>query len=201
MISWSISAAKEAECFDKIIVSTDDSEIAAFCRQKGVEVPFLRPKDLSNDFASTKEVIVHAIDWYERKGSYLESVCCLYPTAPFILSTDLKQAILKLEDSKPSTYVFAATSFPSPIQRGFRLNNEGYASMLDPNCFSKRSQDLEEIFHDVGQFYIAKSKTWKEVTNIFEDSRPLVLPRWRVQDIDTEEDWKRAELLHKLLNY
>ena len=103
-------------------------------------------------------------------------------------------------ESKPGTVVFAATSFPFPIQRAIHLDPQGYASMFQPECFKSRSQDLTEAYHDAGQFYWATPETWATVTNLFEGMRPLLLPRWRVQDIDTEEDWQRAEFLHQLLS-
>ena len=123
----------------------------------------------------------------------------LYATAPFVQPEDLRLSRQRLEDSRPGTVVFAATSFPFPIQRAIHLDEQGYSAMFQPECFSTRSQDLVEAYHDAGQFYWATPQTWSEVTNLFEGMRPLLLPRWRVQDIDTEEDWQSAELLHQLL--
>lgn len=199
MIAWSIKAAQDSGAFDQILVSTDDVEIAEVARGHGAEVPFLRPEHLADDQASTQDVITHALDWVSKQGNHCEALCCLYATAPFVQPEDLRLSRQKLEDSRPGTVVFAATSFPFPIQRAIHLDEQGYSAMFQPECFSTRSQDLVEAYHDAGQFYWATPQTWSEVTNLFEGMRPLLLPRWRVQDIDTEEDWQSAELLHQLL--
>ena len=199
MIAWSISAAQESSCFDRIIVSTDDEEIAEVARSFGAEVPFLRPSHLADDQATTQDVIGHALEWFQRQGQVCEVLCCLYATAPFVQPTDLQSADTNLSEAETGTVVFAATSFPFPIQRAIRVDAEGYSSMFQPDQFATRSQDLEEAFHDAGQFYWATPQTWSTVVNLFEGARPIILPRWRVQDIDTEEDWFRAELMHQLL--
>lgn len=199
MIAWSIKAAQDSGVFDQILVSTDDVEIAEVARGHGAEVPFLRPDHLADDQASTQDVITHALDWVSKQGNHCEALCCLYATAPFVQPEDLRLSKKRLEDSRPGTVIFAATSFPFPIQRAIHLDEQGYSAMFQPECFSTRSQDLVEAFHDAGQFYWATPQTWSEVKNLFEGMRPLLLPRWRVQDIDTEEDWQSAELLHQLL--
>lgn len=199
MIAWSIKAAQDSGAFDQILVSTDDVEISEVARDHGAEVPFLRPDYLADDQASTQDVITHALDWVSKQGANCAALCCLYATAPFVQPEDLRLSKQRLEDSRPGTVVFAATSFPFPIQRAIHLDGEGYSAMFQPEYFSTRSQDLVEAYHDAGQFYWATPQTWSEVTNLFEGMRPLVLPRWRVQDIDTEEDWQSAELLHQLL--
>lgn len=199
MIAWSIAAAQFSGCFDRIIVSTDDEEIAEVARSYGADVPFLRPSQLADDQASTQDVVVHALEWSKKQGLPCDAICCLYATAPFVKPEDLRNAKQLLSSSQDGTVVFAATTFPFPIQRAIRLDQEGYASMFQPECFSTRSQDLEEAYHDAGQFYWASPTTWRTITNLFQGARPLVLPRWRVQDIDTEEDWDRAVLLHQLL--
>ena len=199
MIAWSIKAAFDSKCFDRVIVSTDDEEIANIARSHQADVPFIRPNQLANDTTGTKEVVIHAIEWLRRQGINCDAICCLYATAPFVQPKDLQQALKLMEDSKPGTLVFSATSFPFPIQRAIYLNSDGYSSMFDPKHMNSRSQDLKEAFHDAGQFYWASPECWLSVLNIFEGMRPLILPRWRVQDIDTEEDWMRAELIHQLL--
>ena len=199
MIAWSISAAQESSCFDQIIVSTDDEEIAEVSRSFGADVPFLRPSHLADDQATTQDVIGHALEWLQQQGQACEALCCLYATAPFVQPTDLQSADKNLNEAEAGTVVFAATSFPFPIQRAIRIDSEGYSSMFQPDQFATRSQDLEEAFHDAGQFYWATPQTWSTVVNLFEGARPIILPRWRVQDIDTEEDWFRAELMHQLL--
>lgn len=199
MLVWSIQAAQNAGCFNLIVVSTDDPQIAAIAQAHGAEVPFRRPACLADDHAGTRDVMVHAIDCLEADGYSLRAVCCLYATAPFVLSEDLLKARERLLESRPGTVVFAATSFPFPIQRAIRLDCEGYASAINPLDAEKRSQDLEEAFHDAGQFYWATPSSWRQPGNLFDGSRPLIVPRWRVQDIDTEEDWKRAELMHPVV--
>ena len=199
MLEWSVIAAFDAGCFDRVIVSTDDPEIADIALSCGAEIPFLRPAALANDYAGTREVVVHAIEYLEPTIGEEFFVCCLYATSPFVRPADLLQGRELLQKSRPNTFVFAATSFPFPIQRAVRIDDEGYSSAIDPASAAMRSQDLEEMYHDAGQFYWAAPADWIKIRSLFDSARPLILPRWRVQDIDTLEDWKRAELLHALL--
>lgn len=199
MIAWSIAAAQAANCFDRIIVSTDDEEIAAVALHHGAEVPFFRPAGLSDDQATTQEVVLHALQWCEHHDLPVEAVCCLYATAPFVQAADLAAAAALLAQASPGRFVFAATSFPFPIQRAIRIDEAGRSSMFQPEHFNTRSQDLEEAYHDAGQFYWARPQSWAMSTNFFNNGQPLLLPRWRVQDIDTEEDWTRAELMHQII--
>ena len=199
MIAWSIQAAQKSGCFDKIIVSTDDQEIACVSRLLGAEVPFIRPCDLADDHTGTCEVVEHAVAELQLMGQPSSYVCCLYATAPFVRSVDIRQGFELLNRSREGTVVFTATSFAFPIQRAVSLDVGGYSSAFDPVSAAKRSQDLEEYFHDAGQFYWATASTWRHATNIFDSGRPLILPRWRVQDIDTIEDWRRAELMHSVI--
>ena len=199
MIAWSIDAARSAGCFDRILVSTDDEEIASVARDHGAEVPFLRPPHLADDQATTQAVVLHALQWCELQGLVPKAVCCLYATAPFVQPADLVAAGQLLEQAPTGSFVFAATSFPFPVQRAIRINAAGCSAMFQPENFNARSQDLEEAFHDAGQFYWALPETWESCVNIFENGLPIIVPRWRVQDIDTEEDWKYAELLFQLL--
>jgi len=199
MIAWSIEAARAAGCFDRILVSTDDEEIAAVARSIGAEVPFLRPAHLADDQATTQAVVLHAVQWCEQQGLTPQAVCCLYATAPLVQPSDLLAAGQLLEKAPTGSFVFTATSFPFPIQRAIQIDAAGRSAMVHPEHFNTRSQDLEEAFHDAGQFYWARPEAWATSHNLFNDGRPLILPRWRVQDIDTEEDWTRAELLHQLL--
>jgi pseudaminic acid cytidylyltransferase len=199
MIAWSIAAAQAAVCFDRIFVSTDDQEIAQVASLHGADVPFLRPAHLADDQTTTKAVVLHTLQWCEQQGLPVEAVCCLYATAPFVQPADLAKAARLLEQAPPHSFVFTATSFPFPIQRAIRINPDGRSEMFQPENFNTRSQDLEEAYHDTGQFYWGRPAAWENSANLFDDALPLVLPRWRVQDIDTEEDWQRAELLHRLL--
>ncbi len=200
MIAHSIFAAKESQLFERVIVSTDDEEIANISRSLGAEVPFLRSQELSDDHATTTQVITHAIEWLNGVNERPDSVCCIYATAPLIQVSDLQKAYEKFSTGNWE-YVFAATSFGFPIFRSFRKEiNEGI-EMFFPEHFNTRSQDLPEAYHDAGQFYMGKASSWLAGKRIFEPWSTIVeLPRWRVQDIDTLEDWKRAEVLFQLVN-
>jgi len=199
-ISWSIDAARESGLFDHIIVSTDDEEIAAVARQSGADVPFVRPPELSNDFAGTTEVVAHAAAWAEKHWERPEAVCCIYATAPFVRAGDIRQAWEVLQSGDWS-YSFPVTDFGAPIFRSFHLNQSGAIEMFFPEHFSTRSQDLPAAFHDAGQFYWGRFEAWVAGRRIFDTcSKPVVIPRWRVQDIDTPEDWTRAEILSRLLD-
>lgn len=198
LIAWSLEAAKASGCFDRIIVSTDDAEIADVARQWGADVPFVRPGELADDFAGTMPVVAHAVQWYEDHCQEFTAVCCLYATAPFVEPADLRQGLDFLAQVAVDRFVFTATAYPSPIQRALRLDAaSGEAHMWQPEQFGKRSQDLEPAFHDAGQFYWGRPKAWLESGNLFEGSKPLILPRWSVQDIDMEDDWTQAELMQQ----
>ena len=199
MIKWSIEAAIESQCFDKIYVSTDDKEIAKIALESGAEVPFIRPKYISDDFSTTQQVISHAINWLESNKITITCVCCIYATAPFIQTNDIKKAMSIYKNIDTKSFVYTATTFEFPIQRAIKINEKGYSEMFYPENYNKRSQDLEEAFHDAGQFYIGCKNAWIKNYNFFDNGKPLILPRWRVQDIDNEEDWIRAEKLHKIV--
>jgi pseudaminic acid cytidylyltransferase len=200
MIVWSIEAAQASGCFDHIIVSTDDAEIADVSRHRGADVPFMRPAELADDYAGTTPVVAHAVQWQQDHGQVATSVCCLYATAPFAEPADIRRGLEMLAQAAPTRFVFTATAYASPIQRALRLDPaSGEARMWQPEQFSMRSQDLEPAYHDAGQFYWGRAQAWLQTGNLFEGSNPLFLPRWRVQDIDTEDDWIRAELLFEAL--
>jgi N-acylneuraminate cytidylyltransferase len=195
MIAWSIEAAKTSGLFERIIVSTDDAEIAEVSKQWGAEVPFTRPAELSNDFAATTEVIAHAAQWAIDQALDLESVCCIYATAPFVQVGDIKRGCEAL-DSGDWDYAFTVTDFAAPIFRSFKQTEQGGLEMFFPEHFGTRSQDLPVALHDAGQFYWGRPEAWIQGKRIFDNrSKPIVIPRWRVQDIDTQEDWDRAEIL------
>ena len=198
IIAHSIKAALECGLFDKIIVSTDDEEIAQVARSFGAEVPFMRPKELSDDHTATIPVIAHAIQTLQN-DYVIDNVCCIYATAPFIRSSDLLDAYNALITHNKQ-YAFPVTTFPFPIQRGVKRDENGNIEMFNPQHFATRSQDLQEAYHDVGQFYWGRADAWLEGKPIFSDAATtIVLPRHLVQDIDTPEDWIRAELMYKVL--
>ena len=202
MIAWSIDAALRSGCFDRVVVSTDDAEIAAVARAEGATVPFLRPPALSDDHTGTIPVVAHAVQWHldhPDAGLQPQQVCCLYATAPFVQPADLQRGLALLE-STGAQYAFSVTSYAFPIQRAIRLTPAGRVAMFDPAQFNTRSQDLEEAFHDAGQFYCGRAGAWLQGLRIFSpDAVPVQLPRHRVQDIDTPEDWARAEWMWRAL--
>jgi len=199
MIAYSIEAALHSGCFDKVIVSTDDQEIADVALHYGAEVPFLRPENIADDFATTMDVMQHAINWCVKQQWVVDKVCCIYATAPFILPDYIKQGLQVLTVSNVE-YAFSATSFPFAIQRAISVNDDGFVSMFYPEHINTRSQDLEEAYHDAGQFYWGKASAFLVGKAIFAaHSKAILLPRKRVQDIDTPEDWQLAEAMYKAL--
>jgi pseudaminic acid cytidylyltransferase len=199
MIAWSIETAIASELFDKIIISTDDDEIAEIATQYGAEVPFVRPAELANDYTGTTEVIAHATQWAVDKGWQISAVCCIYATAPFIQVEDLRQGWQALESGNWA-YAFSVTDFAAPIFRAFREHPDGGIEMFFPEHFLTRSQDLPRALHDAGQFYWGQPSAWLESKRIFDrHSVPILIPRWCVQDIDNEEDWIRAEMIAPMI--
>ena len=197
LIAYSIQAALESKLFDKIIVSTDDEAIAQVARSLGAQI-LKRPKELADDFTPTIPVIAHAIKASCGRLNEIEAVCCIYATAPFVQAKYIKEAHEKLL-ACAADYAFSATSFPFPIQRAIKIKDEK-VEMYYPEHFNTKSQDLEEAYHDAGQFYWGRVEAWLEEKPIFsKNSTAIILPRYLVQDIDTLEDWKRAELMYKVL--
>lgn len=199
MIAWSIAAARESACFDRIIVSTDDTEIAELAWNVGAEAPFVRPAELSDDHTGTIPVIAHAIQWLRQHGDAPAVVCCIYATAPFLCTEDLCRGLELLERSC-SDYAFSVTDYAFPIQRAIRITAANRVEMFYPEHFNTRSQDLEEAWHDAGQFYWGRTEAWLSGRPIFSaGSVPVILPRHRVQDIDTPQDWERAERMFRVM--
>ncbi|MEN8873035.1 MAG: pseudaminic acid cytidylyltransferase [Pacificibacter sp.] len=197
MIGWSIAAARACCLFDRIVVSTDDAEISEIARTLGAEVPFLRPDNLANDHAGTVPVITHAVEALDLDGDV--AVCCLYATAPFVQSTDLREGLRLLQAG--ASYAMAVTRFDYPIQRALRRSEDGAVSMIDRAQMQVRSQDFEPAWHDAGQFYWGLAATWASQMPVFGGrAHGVELPSSRVVDIDTPEDWDRAEALFQVLN-
>ena len=196
IIGWSIEAAIEAGCFDRVIVSTDSEQISEIAKKFGAEVPFMRNQDLADDYTPTSSVISDSI---QRLDCDVDYACCIYPTSPFIKIENLIKG-LELIQSGKFEYVFTASSYSFPIERSFSYSEMDGLKMIFSKKEKARSQDLQDIFHDAGQFYWGKANNWKNLTPIFsKNSLPLVLPRGEVVDIDTEEDWEEAEIKFKLL--
>jgi pseudaminic acid cytidylyltransferase len=199
MIAWPIEAARESGCFDRIIVSTDNAEIADVARSFGADAPFIRPPELSDDYTGTIPVIAHAIDWMSQNVAPVQLACCIYATAPFVSAMDLQRGLGVLHETG-CDYAFSVTSYAFPIQRAIRIMPDKRVEMFNPDHFNTRSQDLEEASHDAGQFYWGRAAAWSNGKPIFSrDAAAVSLPRHRVQDIDTPEDWERAELMFMAL--
>lgn len=200
MIVWSIEAAVASQCFDRVVVSTDDDEIATIAEAAGAEIPFVRPQRLADDHTPTVPVVAHAIESMQRSGTQPSLVCCIYATAPFAHSADIIRGLTILKETN-ADFAFSATSFPHPIQRAFRLSPDGHVALLQPEHALTRSQDLVETYHDAGQFYWGSANAWLSGSPLLGGkSAAVVLPRHRVQDIDTLEDWRRAELMFRALS-
>lgn len=198
IIAWSIEAARASALFDKVIVSTDDSEIAEVASKFGAETPFVRPAELADDYAGTTEVISHAVRWAIERGWAVDAACCIYATAPLIEAADLSRGLAALK-SGVWQYAFSATEYAAPIFRAMRKGPQGGVQMIFPEYFPVRSQDLPIALHDAAQFYWGTAAAWLDLAPIFsERSVPVLIPRSRSRDIDTPEDWALAESLFKL---
>ena len=196
MIAYAITAAIDSGLFEHIIVSTDDLEIAAIAQKYGAKTPFVRPEDLANDYTATAPVVAHGIESCRALGWVFEYVCCIYPGVPFIQTDDLKGA-LKLLTEDETDYSFPVTEFPSAIQRALKREEGGKLQPFYPQFESTRTQDLEPAYHDAGQFYWGKAVSWLNNPYVHSNGIGYVIPNWRVVDIDTHEDWTRAEAMYK----
>ncbi len=197
LIAYSIEAAQQTGLFDIIMVSTDCPEIAQVAKHYGAEVPFVRPSDLSDDYTGTRPVTNHAIEYYQQQGRHFDYACCIYATAPFIQAEYLQQGHTKLVKDESKAFSFSVCSFAFPIQRAISIKDK-HVEVMFPEHIKKRSQDLVEAYHDAGQFYWGRVSDYLSKKAMFsEHSIPIVLPRHLVQDIDTPEDWQRAELMYQ----
>jgi pseudaminic acid cytidylyltransferase len=198
MISHSIRAAQESGVFDHVIVSTDDDEIAKIALSWGAEVPFIRPPEFSGDHVTTVDAISHAVKWLVDHGYPVEYACCIYATAPLVHSRDIAGALSLVAEDRWD-YVFSATTFAYPILRAIQLGEDDAVKMFFPEHVHTRSQDLPEAWHDAGQFYWGRTEAWlNRVPIIGATSTIFPIPRWRVQDIDSLDDWEYAELLYRV---
>jgi len=198
MISWSIELAIESRIFDNIVVSTDDNEIQEIAIKKGAEVPFLRPKDLSDDHTPTAPVVKHAINELNQLGHNYKNVCCIYPCAPFIKPDDLKKSLQFLD--KGFDFVYPVIEYTHPIQRAMQKDLEGVMKFIQPSFELSRTQDLDKTFHDAGQFYWGKALSWLSDKKMHSSGYGFEVPHWRFIDIDNPDDWQRAEIMHEILN-
>ncbi|CAG9295143.1 pseudaminic acid cytidylyltransferase [Celerinatantimonas diazotrophica] len=202
MISYAIEAAKQSQCFEHIVVSTDDPEIAEVARQYGASVPFLRDASLSDDYVGTTPVMLDTIQRLEKECQISDKVyCCIYATSPLLDSDALSRALALLKQSG-AAYVFSAAEYPYPIQRALKRDQQGFITPFHLEHIGKRSQDLESAYQDAGQFYWGIREAWLSGESVFEGrGQALILPRYKVVDIDTPEDWKMAELLFRALHF
>jgi len=198
MLAWSIAAAQESGLFSRIIVSTDDQGIAEVARRFGAEVPFMRPAELADDHTATQPVIAHAVRWCQEHNEWPEHVCCIYPCAPLLQAQDLA-GCLHLLKSAPVAFAYPVTEYPHPVQRALRRLPDGRMQFLDPRHELTRTQDLETAYHDCGQFYWGSAAAWLGQEKLHSNAAGYRIPHWRVVDIDTEDDWKRAEKLVAVL--
>jgi pseudaminic acid cytidylyltransferase len=198
LIAYSIEVALKSGLFEKVIVTTDDEEITKIALEYGAVVPFIRPKELSDDFTGTSDVIKHTLNFLKESGESYEYACTIYATAPLLQEKYLIEGFEKIKTSD-AKMVFSATSMPFPIQRTFKITKDGRCEMFTPEHFMTRSQDLEEAYQDAGQFYFENLNRDFSDIPFGKDSIPILLPRHLVQDIDTLEDWKRAEYLYEAI--
>ena len=198
LIFYPIKLAKKSNLFDKIIVSTDDNEIANISKSYGAEIPFLRPKNLSDDYTPTLPVISHSIEQCLKLKYKFDNVCCIYPTALFLSVEDLKLSFSLFKKNK-NKFCFPVAEFPSSVHRSFFLDKKNKVTLFNPKNEFKRTQDLEPLFYDCGQFYWGAKNKWLNSKKIHSEGVGYVIPSWRVIDLDTQDDWKRAEILKKIL--
>ncbi|MCE9925864.1 pseudaminic acid cytidylyltransferase [Aeromonas media] len=199
MLAYAIQAAQKSGCFSKVVVSTDDDEIAEVARQLGAEAPFLRPANLADDYTGTTPVVIDTIQRLDQIGIKAEHYCCIYATVPLIQADDLKGAYQRLIASQ-APFVYTVAEFGFPIQRAVRMDKQGRVTPFWPEQMAKRSQDLEPAYQDAGQFYWGTRAAWLDgISPVGGEGIGHILPRHRVVDIDTPEDWHLAELLYQVL--
>lgn len=197
IMAYSIGAALQSGLFDEVMVSTDDEEFAEVAKKYGASVPFMRSEATANDFASTEDVLIEVLDEYKKHGKDFDNLCCLYSTAPFVTKERLNEAYQKMESEKVDA-VFTVVAYSYPIQRCLHIV-DGKIGMKWPEYQSARSQDLETIYHDAGQFYFARVSQLRVERDLWmKNSVPLILPETEVQDLDTMTDWQLAEMKFKL---
>lgn len=199
MLAYAIDAARQSGLFDHVVVSTEDAEIAAVARRHGAETPFTRAAHLADDQAGTVPVIADALDQCRALGWEAELACCIYPCVPLLRVADLALA-LALLDQGGVDYAFTVAAFPSAIQRALRRADDGRMQAFHPEHVATRTQDLEPAYYDAGQFYWGRADAWRRGVSPHVAGKGLVIPEWRAVDIDTAQDWERAELLFESMH-
>ena len=198
MIYYAINTAIESNLFSRIIVTTDDEEIVKIAKGLGAEIPFIRNKDLSDDFTPTVPVIADCLSQID-KDNLIEEVCCIYPCVPFLTANDLLESY-KIFSNNKNCYCFPVIEFPSPIQRALKLENNAKLKSINEGNELTRTQDLEPIYYDAGQFYWGSVKTWFENDILHSDAYGFIVEGSRFIDIDTQSDWERALLMKEIIN-
>ena len=198
IIEYSIEAAKQAGIFDTVMVSTDDNKIAEIAKNAEAEVPFMRSAETSSDYATTADVLMEVLEKYKERGIRYENACCIYPTAPFVTGNKLRQAMDMLVNEKKDSVIPVVPFSFSPL-RGMVIN-DGKLEYKWQEYAMKRSQDLEEIYHDCGQFYVFRVESFeKEKKLVTDNTAGMIISELEVQDIDNETDWELAEMKYRLL--
>lgn len=198
MIARAIATARASGLFEHVVVSTDDAEIAAIAREAGAELPFVRPAALSDDMTPTVPVIAHAVAACQALGWDMSHACCIYPCVPLLSAQDMAQA-LQVALESGADFVYPVTDYPHPIQRAMRRLPGGQMQFLQPDYEMSRTQDLEQTYHDAGQFYWGRTFAWLAQKRMHSAGVGHPIPHWRVVDVDTDDDWMRAELIFRAL--
>jgi N-acylneuraminate cytidylyltransferase len=198
IMAYSIEAALKSGIFDEVMVSTDDDEFAEVARQYGAKVPFMRSAATANDYATTEDVLIEVLDEYKKQGREFDNICCLYSTAPFVTSERLCEAFSNMQQENADA-IFTVVAYSYPIQRCLHIV-DGKIGMKWPEYQTARSQDLETVYHDAGQFYFARVPQLRIEKDLWmKNCIPLILPETEVQDLDTLTDWQMAEMKFHLL--
>lgn len=198
IINYSVEAALQSGVFDEVMVSTDDEKIAEIAVKAGAQVPFFRSAEAADDYATTAEVILEVLQEYEKQGKRFNTACCLYPTAPFITAAKLKAAVEQLEENHYDS-VLPVVEFSFPPLRGMVMD-EGRVAYKWEEYSQCRSQDLEKIYHDCGQFYMFSVKKFMDSKRLVtKNTGAIIVDGLQMQDIDNEVDWKLAELKYQLM--
>ncbi len=201
IIKYSIESAISSGCFDEVMVSTDDDEIAKIARKYGAKTPFTRSEKNSDDYATTADVLLEVLSEYKKIGKEFDKLCCIYPTAPFITAEKIANAMEILQNNDDCDSVLPVVKYSYPIQRSLKIS-DNKLQMNWPENYSKRSQDLEDTYHDAGQLYCLKISDFLKNKILFTaKTMPIIVSELEVQDIDNEEDWQIAEMKYKILNH
>lgn len=198
ILAYSVEAAVSCGIFDEVMVSTDDSQIAAIAEEYGAKVPFYRSEKTSNDYATTTQVLLEVLEEYEKRGQSFDAGACLYPTAPFVTAKKLQKAAQLFEDSEADTLI-PVVRFSYPPQRAMVMK-DGFLTFQYPQYLNSRSQDLDAHYHDAGQFYFFRTEALRQNQSLMVGRiLPFEISEMEVQDIDSLTDWKIAEIKYQMM--